>query len=83
MGGKSIAGGESSQNYPDIFSAAAMEIARLNKINDTVPWWIVMISAPGMVFKQVVNVLQLWHAGRWLGEGDRRERRKGREEKNR
>ncbi|KAK4629708.1 CDP-diacylglycerol--inositol 3-phosphatidyltransferase [Fulvia fulva] len=57
------------------FSAAAMEIARANKINDTVPWILTLGSAPIMVFKQCINVLQLVKASQWLAEGDRRQRK--------
>ncbi|CZT22721.1 related to CDP diacylglycerol-inositol 3-phosphatidyltransferase [Ramularia collo-cygni] len=67
--------------FPLTFSAAAMEVARLNKINDAVPFWITVCSIPGMLFKQSVNVLQLWHASRWLAEGDRKERMKARLER--
>lgn len=52
-----------------------MEIARANKINDTVPWILTLGSAPIMVFKQCINVLQLVKASQWLAEGDRRQRK--------
>ncbi|KAF2155262.1 CDP-diacylglycerol--inositol 3-phosphatidyltransferase [Myriangium duriaei CBS 260.36] len=58
------------------FSAAAMERARAGKIDDEWPWVVVRVMAPGMMFKQFVNVLQLVKASQWLAEGDRRERRK-------
>jgi hypothetical protein len=59
-------------------SAGAMEAARGNKMSDTVPRVLMKGSAPGMVVKQVVNVLQLMYASRRLAEGDRRERRRAR-----
>ena len=52
-----------------------MEVARANKINDTIPWILTLGSAPVMFFKQSVNVLQLVKASQWLAEGDRRQRR--------
>ena len=58
--------------------AGAMEVARLNKINDTVPYYLTMASAPIMLFKQFTNVLQLMNASKWLAEGDREERKRAR-----
>jgi CDP-diacylglycerol--inositol 3-phosphatidyltransferase len=34
------------------------------------PWVLAGISAPVMIAKQVVNVVQLVKASRWLAEGD-------------
>ena len=62
--------------FPAPFSAAAMEMARANKMDSTVPWVLTIISAPVMGFKQWVNVIQLVKASRWLAEGDRRDRKK-------
>ncbi|KAF2724309.1 CDP-diacylglycerol--inositol 3-phosphatidyltransferase [Polychaeton citri CBS 116435] len=56
------------------FSATAMEMARANKIDDTVPWILTLVSAPVMLFKQGINVEQLVKASQWLAEGDRRVR---------
>lgn len=56
-------------------SAAAMELARANKVNDRIPRILVGLSAPLMFCKQAVNVVQLWTAAEWLVEGDRWERR--------
>jgi CDP-diacylglycerol--inositol 3-phosphatidyltransferase len=62
--------------FPSPFSAAAMEMARANKMDSRVPWVLTVASSPVMIFKQVVNVLQLWNASKWLAEGDRRDRKK-------
>jgi CDP-diacylglycerol--inositol 3-phosphatidyltransferase len=35
-----------------------------------VPWVILIISAPIMALKQVINVWQLIKASKWLAEGD-------------
>lgn len=58
------------------FSAAAMELARANKMDSAVPWVLTLASAPIMLFKQGVNVVQLFQASKWLAEGDRRDRKK-------
>ena len=62
--------------FPSPFSAAAMEMARANKMDSTVPWVLAIASAPVMAFKQGVNVVQLIKASKWLAEGDRRDRKK-------
>ena len=70
--------------FPNPFSAAAMEMARANKMDSTVPWIITVVSCPVMLFKQWVNVIQLVKASKWLAEGDRKDRKKagfGRQEK--
>jgi len=51
-------------------SAGALELARANKMDSTVPWIIAAISAPWMVGKQIINIVQLVKASRWLAEGD-------------
>ncbi|KAH8819968.1 CDP-diacylglycerol-inositol 3-phosphatidyltransferase-like protein PIS [Xylogone sp. PMI_703] len=51
-------------------SAAALELARANKMDSTIPWIIAGISFPVMAFKQIVNVIQLVKASQWLAEGD-------------
>lgn len=51
-------------------SAAALELARANKMDSTLPWVIAGISFPVMAFKQIVNVIQLIKASQWLAEGD-------------
>jgi CDP-diacylglycerol--inositol 3-phosphatidyltransferase len=55
-----------------------MEIARANKIDSTVPWILAGISFPVMVAKQVINVVQMYNASKWLGEGDVAARRQAR-----
>ncbi|KAK3057403.1 phosphatidylinositol synthase 1 (CDP-alcohol phosphatidyltransferase1) [Extremus antarcticus] len=62
--------------FPSPFSAAAMEMARANKMDSTVPWILTIACAPVMAFKQGVNVVQLISASKWLAEGDRRDRKK-------
>lgn len=63
-----------SPAHPKIFlnpySAGALELARANKMDSTGPWILVSISAPVMVGKQIINVIQLVKASRWLAEGD-------------
>lgn len=56
------------------WSAAAMEMARANKMDSGVPWTLCAISVPIMLFKQYVNVVQIINASKWLAEGDRAER---------
>ncbi len=60
------------------WSAGALEMARANKIDSFWPWVVTGISAPVMLFKQFVNVVQLVNASRWLAEGDRLNRRANR-----
>ena len=55
-----------------------MEIARANKIDSTIPWILAGISFPVMVGKQIINVIQMVKASRWLGEGDLVARRQAR-----
>ena len=58
------------QIFPDPFSAAALEVARANKLDSTVPWILTGLSFPIMLAKQVINVVQLVKASRWLGDVD-------------
>ncbi|KAF2011154.1 CDP-diacylglycerol-inositol 3-phosphatidyltransferas-like protein PIS [Aaosphaeria arxii CBS 175.79] len=58
------------------YSAGALEMARANKMDSTVPWILAVISFPVMAGKQIINVIQLVKASRWLAEGDRLERKK-------
>ncbi|KAG0652732.1 Phosphatidylinositol synthase [Hyphodiscus hymeniophilus] len=51
-------------------SAAALELARANKMDSFWPWVIVGVSFPIMAIKQGINVVQLVKASRWLAEGD-------------
>lgn len=57
------------------YSAGALELARANKMDSTVPWIIAGVCFPVMAFKQVLNILQLVYACQWLAEGDREARR--------
>ncbi|KAH8778848.1 cdp-diacylglycerol-inositol 3-phosphatidyltransferase [Diaporthe sp. PMI_573] len=52
------------------YSAAALELARANKMDSTVPWILAGISFPVMAYKQIMNVIQLVKASKWLAEGD-------------
>lgn len=65
-----------SMLFTNPWSAGALEMARANKMDSTVPWILAAISAPVMAFKQFVNVVQLIKASKWLGEGDVAARKK-------
>jgi len=39
-------------------------------MDSTVPWILTGISFPVMAGKQIINVIQLVKASKWLGEGD-------------
>lgn len=67
--------------FPSPFSAAAMEMARANKMDSMVPWILTTASAPIMLVKQYVNILQLSKASIWLAEGDLRDRERLAKEK--
>jgi CDP-diacylglycerol--inositol 3-phosphatidyltransferase len=56
--------------FANPWSAGALELARANKMDSFVPWAIVIVSAPIMLVKQILNVVQLIKASRWLAEGD-------------
>ena len=60
------------------YSAGALEMARANKMDSFWPWVFAGISFPVMAGKQLINVLQLVKAAKWLAEGDIREREKQR-----
>lgn len=64
--------------FTNPWSAGAMELARANKLDSTVPWILAGLSAPVMLGKQIISVVQLIKASRWLAEGDVAERRKRR-----
>ncbi|KAI4186108.1 MAG: hypothetical protein L6R41_003680 [Letrouitia leprolyta] len=51
-------------------SAWAMELARANKMDSFWPWVIAGVSFPVMAGKQILNVVQLVKASKWLAEGD-------------
>lgn len=56
-------------------TAWAMELARANKMDSTWPWVFAAISSPVMAAKQILNVVQLVKASKWLAEGDIKTRR--------
>ncbi|THX18734.1 CDP-diacylglycerol-inositol 3-phosphatidyltransferase PIS [Aureobasidium pullulans] len=56
------------------WSAGAMEIARANKIQSSIPTALVGLSVLPMLIKQYINVQQLFVASQWLAEGDTAER---------
>ncbi|THX76183.1 CDP-diacylglycerol-inositol 3-phosphatidyltransferase PIS [Aureobasidium pullulans] len=56
------------------WSAGAMEIARANKIQSSIPTALVRLSVLPMLIKQYINVQQLIVASQWLAEGDAVER---------
>ncbi|KAF7509795.1 hypothetical protein GJ744_007490 [Endocarpon pusillum] len=62
------------------WSAGALEAARANKMDSTVPWILAGLSAPVCLGKQVINVIQLVKASRWLAEGDVEARKRRRRE---
>ncbi len=63
------------QIFPDPFSAAALEVARANKMDSFVPWVLAGICFPGMALKQFINIVQLVKASRALAEVDVKTRR--------
>ncbi|RYP14028.1 hypothetical protein DL765_006631 [Monosporascus sp. GIB2] len=58
------------QLFTNPYSAAALEMARANKMDSFWPWVITGVSFPVMAIKQILNVIQLIKASRWLAEGD-------------
>ena len=50
-------------------------MARANKMDSFWPWVIAAISVVPMAGKQIINVIQMVKASRWLAEGDREMRR--------
>lgn len=63
------------QLFTNPYSAAALEMARVNKMDSTWPWILAGVSAPVMVAKNILNVVQLVKASKWLAEGDVQMRR--------
>ncbi|KAL1903405.1 phosphatidylinositol synthase 1 (CDP-alcohol phosphatidyltransferase1) [Sporothrix stenoceras] len=63
------------QIFANPHSAAALEMARANKMDSFWPWVLAGISFPIMAGKQILNVVQLVKASKWLAEGDVRDRR--------
>lgn len=64
-----------SSIFVNPWSAGALEMARANKMDSTVPWILVGISVIPMIGKQVINVIQMVKASKWLAEGDVARRR--------
>ncbi|KAF2749394.1 CDP-diacylglycerol--inositol 3-phosphatidyltransferase [Sporormia fimetaria CBS 119925] len=64
-----------SMLFTSPWSAGAMEYARANKMDSTVPWILACVSFPVMFGKQIINVIQLVKASKWLAEGDKNARR--------
>jgi len=58
------------QIFPNPYSAAALEMARANKMDSFWPWVLLCASAPVMMGKQFLNVVQLVKASQLLAEGD-------------
>lgn len=44
-------------------------------MDSTVPWILAAVSFPVMAGKQIINVVQLVKASKWLAEGDIEQRR--------
>ncbi|RKU47121.1 CDP-diacylglycerol-inositol 3-phosphatidyltransferase [Coniochaeta pulveracea] len=63
------------QLFTSPYSAGALELARANKMDSTVPWIIASISFPVMALKQVINVVQLVKASQKLANEDIKARR--------
>ena len=63
------------QIFTNPYSAGALELARVNKMDSFWPWVIAGVSFPIMAAKQFINVVQLVKACRWLAEGDVQTRR--------
>ena len=61
--------------FTNPYSAGALELARANKMDSFWPWVIAGVSFPVMAGKQIINVIQLVKACRWLAEGDVQSRR--------
>ncbi|KAI0010649.1 CDP-alcohol phosphatidyltransferase-domain-containing protein [Xylariaceae sp. FL0662B] len=58
------------QLFTNPYSAGALEMARANKMDSTLPWILAGISTPVMALKQFLNIIQLVKASKWLAEGD-------------
>jgi CDP-diacylglycerol--inositol 3-phosphatidyltransferase len=57
---------------------ANQDSSRANKIGSFWPGVLFASSSPVMLYKQVVNVVQLVQASRWIAQGDIEARRKER-----
>ncbi|KAI6413183.1 hypothetical protein MCOR20_003041 [Pyricularia oryzae] len=63
------------QIFKNPYSAGALELARANKMDSTIPWIVAIVSFPVMLGKQFINVVQFIKASKWLAEGDLEARR--------
>ncbi|KAI9806585.1 MAG: hypothetical protein M1825_006042 [Sarcosagium campestre] len=73
--GSSTQPGSPSHPIPSLlfvnpYSAASLEYARANKMDSFWPWVVAGVSFPIMAGKQIINVVQLVKASKWLAEGD-------------
>ena len=76
----SVDGQPASSLFASPWSAGALELARANKLDSTLPWIVTGVSAPIMAIKQFINVVQMVKASNWLVEGDLAARRAARAE---
>ena len=76
MVGRGYGDGPVSLAFPFTLSPRRLltKLRRANKLDSTVPWILAAISFPIMFAKQVINIVQLVKASRWLAEGDAAER---------
>ncbi|EJT77419.1 CDP-diacylglycerol-inositol 3-phosphatidyltransferase PIS [Gaeumannomyces tritici R3-111a-1] len=70
MSGKQVDSSLLGQIFTNPYSAGALEMARANKMDSTVPWIVAIVSFPVMLGKQIINVVQFVKASKWLAEGD-------------
>lgn len=70
QGGAQVNSSTLRQLFVSPYSAAALELARANKMDSKLPWILAGISFPIMAIKQILNVVQLVKASKWLAEGD-------------
>ncbi|KLU91387.1 CDP-diacylglycerol-inositol 3-phosphatidyltransferase PIS [Magnaporthiopsis poae ATCC 64411] len=75
MSGKQVDSSLLGQIFTNPYSAGALEMARANKMDSTVPWIVAIVSFPVMLGKQIINVVQFVKASKWLAEGDIKARR--------
>ncbi|KAI0555753.1 CDP-diacylglycerol-inositol 3-phosphatidyltransferase-like protein PIS [Xylaria curta] len=75
QGGAQVNSSIIRQLFTNPYSAAALEMARANKMDSTWPWILAGISAPVMIIKNILNIVQLVKASKWLAEGDVQARR--------
>jgi CDP-diacylglycerol--inositol 3-phosphatidyltransferase len=59
-----------AQIFPNPYSPAALELARANKMDSSIPWALAIVSFPIMAAKQFLNVVQLIKACKRIAETD-------------